>query len=251
MKRKKINYFFTPISVFFFLSLLWSCSLIFLPESYDVIEGEYCLVFITTSDIDSDEFHTICIQGDMACEQVIELTGLEFTQKIPIIYEPSHNEEVSHQSIAHVNSFSVYLYADFFTYSSDERIKILQHEITHVITGVFFGGQNLFIFNEGIAVYIEENMMLPEASVLRTQIDDYIDFTYFDYDLNYDYYDDNDLISPLYRLCGEFAGFWCETYGMENFFLLFKEAYVSNVKEIIEKYGNGTYEEIINDFIQF
>jgi hypothetical protein len=187
----------------------------------------------------------------MAYEKVIELTGLEFTKKIPVIYEPSHNEEVYPQAPAHASSLSVYLGADYFTYTRDEQIKILQHEITHVILDTFFGNQYVFILNEGIAVYIEENKIIPGTSGLKTNIDDYINFTYFDLYLNYDYYYDNDLISPLYTLGGEFAGFWCETYGMENFFSLFKEAYVSNVKEMIEKYGNASYEEIINDFIQF
>jgi hypothetical protein len=243
VRQKKIGLFFIAASLFFFLLLFTSCSLVFSPVQYDVIQGKHCVVPITCTDITTEVYKTMCILGDRAYESVIRLTDLVFTQYISIVYDPEFDTLHSH-GIASAANFVVMYGDNFLTLSTDQKEIVLRHEITHIITSAYFGIQKLFLLCEGIAEYIGYNKLVATPSGLKENIEEYLFLTY------YVYWDD-ELLSHLYMLSAEFVHYWCETYGMDNFFKLYRESRLSNFREKIEKYGNTSFDEIINDFINF
>ncbi|MBN2533989.1 MAG: hypothetical protein JXB88_13960 [Spirochaetales bacterium] len=247
---QKKSYLLYGAGFILFFLLFSSCSAFFFPEPYDVIQGKHCIVFITNKDIGIEEYKNICTLGDRAYEAVVTCTGLEFTRAVSIIYEPEFINEF-YYGIACASYFSVFWGDDFLNLPPAEKKSTLQHEIAHIIIDAYFGEQDLFVLSEGIAVYIENDRSIHESSGIKTMIGEYLSLMYFDYFSNYDYYLNQNLIHPLYRLSGEFVEFWCETYGMENFYSLYRNASINNLNEMMEKYGDTPFETIINEFISF
>jgi hypothetical protein len=238
---KQILFSFITIIIFA------SCDF-FSSKSYDAIEGEHCVVLITSDNYDDETYGNICLEGDTAYEDVVRLTGLSFTKKVLITYDPVRNERIYIYALAYVDGDTVFLCDYFFDLSLTEMQDTLRHEITHVVMAFYFGITNSFLFTEGIAVYIENRKSIPEFSGLRDEIEDVLRFTHWEFYLQDDY---DDIISDYYKLGGELTAYWCETFGMENFYALYKEVSTINYREIMEKYGKKPFEEIIEEFKVF
>ena len=223
------------------LLFICSCSIFNFPESYDSIEGEHCIVLMTRDDVSYETYYTICTQGDIAFEEAVSLTGLDFTRKILITYDRIRNENENLEALAYVHDYVIFLKEPFFELSTIGIQNILRHEITHVLVITYFGLCNSPVFTEGIAVYIEQKMILTEPSEIQDLIEDVLGLSYLDFH-------NSEFRSEYYKLSGEFTAFWCKTYGMDNFFNLYKNVSTLNYREKIEENSGQPFDSVIADF---
>ena len=152
---------------------------------------------------------------------------------------------------AFATASTVYISNYFFNMSLDEIEKYLRHEITHCIMISYFGSSECFLFSEGIAVFIENEKTIPESSPYedRMIIEEIIGMSYYYYFMNIQ--GNMELIMKYYQLSGEFVGFWCNTFGIENYFSLYKKINILNYKQIIQKYSQIPFNEIINNYMLY
>ena len=228
------------------LSICTSCSFLSNLQSYDSITGKHCIVLMTLEEVDLEKYKQICSIADDAYEDVIRLTDLDFTAKIVI----THNSEILQYPGLNDYSFadnnSVYLNTKLYESSLYEIKRVLIHELTHVFTIAYFGSQDSFLFSEGIAVYTEDRGMGYESKQITNNIEEILSISYHDL---YFYKDElYDFIGDLYEVSGSFVKYWCETFGMDNFFALYKDVNTSNYKEMIEKHSKKSFDRIISDF---
>ena len=231
------------------LCISTSCSFLCTPQSYDSITGKHCIVLMTLEEVDLEKYKQICSIADDEYEDVIRLTDLDFTAKIVITHNPEDSGMLQYPGLddySFADNNSVYLNTKLYESSLYEIKRVLIHELTHVFTIAYFGPQESFLFSEGIAVYTEDRGMDSENKQITNNIEEILSISYHDL---YFYTDElYDSIDNLYVVSSSFVKYWCETFGMDNFFALYRDVNTSNYKEMIEKHSKKSFDRIISDF---
>ena len=192
------------------LSICTSCSFLSNLQSYDSITGNHCIVLMTLEEVDLEKYKQICSIADEAYEDVIRLTGLDFTAKIVITNNPEDTEMLQYPELyaySIADNYSVYLNTRLYESPLNEIKRVLIHEMTHVFTVAYFGLQDSFLFSEGIAVYTENRGMGSENMQITNNIEEILSFSYYDLYFYTDELDDS--IDDHYAASGSFVKYWC------------------------------------------
>lgn len=223
---------------------LFSC--IYSPLEYETITGQHCGIIMADKDIPCDNYKNICNIADIAYEQVIYLTGLDYSQHIAIVPDEKINSHTHYISYDYYNT--IFLHKDYFILYHEYEKELpfnFRSEITHLLLTSYYGSKDSFFFGEGIAIYIGDKKFkyYEDKDINKNMIDILIGLSYYDIYLNSP---DKDTIYTYMILCRDFTAFWCKTFGIHTFYLLYAEVTANNYKEKMKKFSGMSYNDIIN-----
>jgi len=201
---------------------------------------------MTETDISYENYKIICDQADTAYEHVITLTGLDYNKHIVIV----SNEEINNHTpyISYDYYDTIFLHKNYFIYYNEHKAEVLfnlRSEITHLLLTSYCGSKDSFFFGEGIAEYIGHKKIKDYADkeIKKNMIEILISLSYYDIFLD----SINEDTSYYYRiLCRDFTAFWCETFGIHTYYLLYAEVTANNYKEKMKKFS-GMFSRVIKN----
>ncbi len=225
------------------LLLFLSCSFIMLPEEFDVLEGENCIL-ICDGALAREDYEELLILADAVYLSLKTSTGIDLKTKIFIYF----NDLVLSDCVEGDGANGIYLNENFFIQlSTENKLYLLRHDMAHMFFKFNYGETTSYIFSEGVAEYYGyAKSECPESTCLDDQLADWIDLSFYDYFVNSRDYEE--IITEIYSLSHRFIYYWSETYGERSLKELYPEITAENIMEKLEDYSHISFEEIVVDF---
>ncbi|MBI9098244.1 MAG: hypothetical protein JEY91_07185 [Spirochaetaceae bacterium] len=227
--------------VFLFLS----CSYLPSPESFNIIQGNYCYI-ICDGDYSESVYRQVLSLADESFIAIQKMTGIDIQSLIPIYFNDSNfNNDAG---IAYENG--IYLNYDFFLSDKELKMHVLKHEMVHMFFSLYYGHTTSFLFSEGVAEYFSyDRSDSTKYSSLCRELENWIDFSYIDYGLKRNEYEE--IFTDIYSLSHKFIYFWCQTYGEDSLQILYRDISAENIISKLEEYSNSRFNDLNRRFLEF